>query len=83
MELKEGGAAINAGCAPYLDYRAATDEEKPVIRSFLESQRWLTVNVEDTATNYAISEIVPAHVSEVRQRTAKRVDKLPEPLKNV
>ena len=75
VELKEGGAAINAGCAPYLDYRAATDEEKPVIRSFLESQRWLTVNVEDTATNYAISEIVPAHVSEVRQRTAKRVDK--------
>lgn len=82
VELKESGAAANAGYAPYLDYRAATEEEQPVIRSFLKSQRWLTENVEDTATSYAISEIVPAHVSEVRQRTAKRVDKTAKAVKD-
>jgi len=79
---KENGSAANAGYAPYLDYRAATEEEQPVIRSFLEGQRWLTENVEDTATSYAISEIVPAHVSEVRQRTAKRVDKIAKAVKD-
>ena len=73
VELKESGATVNAGYAPYLDYRAATADEQPVIRSFLEGQRWLTENVDDTATSYAISEVVPAHVSEVRQRVDKTV----------
>lgn len=82
VELKEDGSAANAGYAPYLDYRAATEEEQPVIRSFLEGQRWLTENVEDTATNYAISEIIPAHVSQVRERTAKRVDKTAKAVKD-
>lgn len=82
VELKEDGSAANAGYAPYLDYRAATEEEQPVIRSFLEKQRWLMENVEDTATGYAISEIVPAHVSEVRQRTTKRVEKTAKAVKD-
>ena len=82
VELKEDGSAANAGYAPYLDYRAATENEQPVIRSFLESQKWLTENVEDTATSYAISEIVPAHVSEVRQRTTTRVDKTAKAVKD-
>ncbi len=82
VELKEDGSAANAGYAPYLDYRAATEEEQPVIRFFLESQGWLTENVEDTATSYAISEIVPTHVTEVRQRTLKRVDKTVKAVKD-
>ena len=82
VELKEDGSAANAGYAPYLDYRAATEEEQPVIRTFLNSQKWLTENVEDTATGYAILEIVPAHVAEVRQRTAKRVDKTAKAVKD-
>ena len=65
-----------------MDYRAATEDEKPVIRSFLESQKWLTENVEDTATGYAIAEIVPAHLSEVRQRVTKRVDKTAKAVKD-
>lgn len=82
VELKEDGSAANAGYAPYLDYRAATEEEQPVLRSFVESQKWLTENVEDTATSYAIAEIVPAYVSEVRQRTTKRVDKTAKAVKD-
>lgn len=82
VELKEDGSANNAGYAPYLDYRAAAEEEQPVIRSFLESQRWLTENVEDLATGYAISEIIPAHVSQVRERTIKRVDKTAKAVKD-
>ena len=46
------------------------------------SEARLLFYVEDTATSYAISEIVPAHVSEVRQRTTKRVDKTAKAVKD-
>jgi superfamily II DNA or RNA helicase len=75
VELKEDGAAANAGYAPYLDYRAADAEEQAAVRDFLKSQQWLQSNVEDIAAGYAISEIIPAHVAGVRERKTKFIDK--------
>jgi len=75
VEIKEDGTAVNAGYAPYLDYRAANDDEAEAVRSFLNSQRWLKANVEDIAIGYAINEIIPAHVKEVRERKIKLIDK--------
>jgi SNF2 family DNA or RNA helicase len=75
VEIKEDGTAVNAGYAPYLDYRAANDDEAEAVRRFLNSQRWLKANVEDIAVGYAISEIIPAHVKEVRERKIKLIDK--------
>lgn len=75
VEIKEDGTAVNAGYAPYLDYRAAKDEEAAAIRTFLNSQSWLSSNVEDIAVGYAISKIIPAHVKEVRERKIKLIDK--------
>lgn len=75
VEIKEDGTAVNAGYAPYLDYRAAKDDEAAAVRPFLNSQSWLSTNVEDIAVGYAISEIIPAHVKEVRERKIKLIDK--------
>ncbi|MDR2655520.1 MAG: DUF3883 domain-containing protein [Oscillospiraceae bacterium] len=75
VELKEDGSAANAGYAPYLDYRAAKDDEAQAVRTFLGSQSWLSANVEDTAVGYAIGNIIPAHVKEVRERKIKLIDK--------
>jgi SNF2 family DNA or RNA helicase len=75
VELKEDDSAVNAGYAPYLDYRAAKEEEQAAIRTYIVSQRWLQANVEDTAVGYAISKIIPEHVAEVRQRKVKLIDK--------
>jgi hypothetical protein len=75
VEIKENGTAANAGYAPYLDYRAAKDDEQAAIRAYLNSQRWLQVNVEDIAAGYAISQIIPAHVKEVKERKTKLIDK--------
>lgn len=75
VEIKEDGAAVNAGYAPYLDYRAAKDDEQAAIRSFIESRQWLQANVEDIAVGYAIAQIIPAHVAEVRKRKTKLIDK--------
>ncbi|MDR1538597.1 MAG: DUF3883 domain-containing protein [Clostridiales bacterium] len=75
VELREDGAAANAGYAPYLDYRAANEEEQTAIRAFLNSQQWLQQNVEEIAVGYAISEVIPVHVAEVRARKTKLIDK--------
>jgi hypothetical protein len=75
VEIKEDGTAVNAGYAPYLDYRAAKEDEQPIIRNFLNNQQWLQANVEDIAVGYAISQVIPAHVAEVRERKTKLIDK--------
>ncbi|GHS93855.1 RNA helicase [Synergistales bacterium] len=75
VEIRSDGAAANAGYAPYLDYRAASGEEADFVRSFLNSQQWLKANVEDKAIGYAISQVIPAHVAEVRDRKTKLIGK--------
>jgi len=61
VEIKEDKTAVNAGYAPYLDYRAAQEDEQAAIRVFLESQKWLLEDVEETAVDYAVSQVIPAH----------------------
>jgi hypothetical protein len=75
VEIKEDGTAANAGYAPYLDYRAADESERPAARTFLSGRSRLSANVEDIAVGYAIGEIIPSHVKEVRERKIKLIDK--------
>jgi hypothetical protein len=81
VEIKEDGTATNAGYAPYLDYRAAKEDEQVAIRSFLNSQQWLQTNVEEIAIGYAIAQIIPTHVTEVRERKIKLIDKTAKAVK--
>lgn len=64
----------SAGYAPYLDYRPATEEEVASVENVLEDQ-WLNRNLEERAIEYAISELVPRHVQEVRGRKDELIDK--------
>lgn len=81
VELKEDGTTTNAGYAPYLDYRAADEAEHAAVRDFLSTQQWLQANVEETAVGYAISEVIPAHVKEVKERKTKLIDKTAKAVK--
>ena len=81
VELKENGAAMNAGYAPYLDYRALTEEEYAAVRDYIESQTWLKQGVEERAQHYAISEIIPKHFAEVREHKTKMLDKIAKAVK--
>ena len=81
VEIKEDGTTANAGYAPYLDYRAADAEEQVTVRSFLSTQQWLQANVEETAVGYAISEVIPAHVKEVKERKTKLINKTAKAVK--
>ena len=75
VETRSDGPAFGAGYAPYLDYRAASDTEASEIRSWMQSQSWLTQNVETLARNYAVQNLIPAHFSEVKQRKEKLINK--------
>lgn len=82
VEMKADGSVTDAGYAPYLDYRAPRVDEQTIIRSYLESQEWLKMNVEDVAVSYAISNIIPKHIAEVRERKIKLIDKTTKAVKD-
>jgi hypothetical protein len=60
--------------APYLDYRAATPDEQAAVE-VLRLEDWVRNAVEKKAVDYAISQLAPEHLAEVRARTIARVDK--------
>ncbi len=64
----------NAGYAPYLDYRPLQEDEQTIIETFLEESN-LTTDIEAEATKYAISQIVPQHLEEVKQHKEELIDK--------
>ncbi len=67
VEMDGRGGAHNAGYAPYLDYRPASDHERELLRATLEAD-WLSKALERQAVNYAVSNLVPDHLEEIRSR---------------
>ena len=81
VEIREDGTTQGAGYAPYLDYRAATDEEKTAVLSFIAGQSWLQQGVEGIARDYAIRQLIPVHISEVRARREQMIEKTVQAVK--
>ena len=74
VEMLQNGQIHTAGYAPYLDYRPATEEEKSLISSALDSS-WLETDIESKILSYAAEQIVPRHFDEIRRRKEILVDK--------
>ena len=74
-EVDPSGVFRGAGHAPYLDYRPAGEEEKKAAGAELQAT-WLRQDLEHRALGFAISELVPQHVEEVRQRRLHLIDKV-------
>jgi SNF2 family DNA or RNA helicase len=74
VEMNKHGETKNAGYAPYLDYRSITDEEKALVAPYIKED-WLKGDIESVASSFAISELVPKHLSEVSRRKVALVDK--------
>jgi len=75
VEIDESGNARDAGPAPHLDYRPIKEEERAAIAEYL-SAPWLTLDVEGKIVGYAIRNVVPRHVEEVRARCLPEIDKV-------
>ena len=76
VEVSAAGEARNAGYAPYLDYRGPRPSEMAAARAVTGAQQWLEGDIEKRAVDYAIREIVPAHLREVRERRLTQIEKI-------
>ncbi|EHO62175.1 helicase-related protein [Dialister succinatiphilus] len=81
VEMKENGSAINAGYAPYLDYRAPDEQEKKAVGEWMETQEWLCHDVQNAAKGYAIEHLIPRHMEEVKHRKLAMLDKTEKAVK--
>ncbi|MBX3269800.1 MAG: DUF3883 domain-containing protein [Sandaracinaceae bacterium] len=75
VEVARDGAFRDAGIAPYLDYRSVSDAEQAGIAPALDAE-WLSDDWEHKAMGFALREIVPGHVDEVRRARLALVDKV-------
>ena len=75
IEIDNANNVCEAGVAPYLDYRPATNTDKAKIEALLE-QDWLKgKHLENRALKYARIHLVPRHREEVRDHHTKRINK--------
>lgn len=81
VEIGKNGKAVSAGFAPYLDYRAPNEKEKNLVLAAVQKADWLKDDVEDIAVSYAIQNIIPQHLSEVRDRKKVLLDKMKSAVK--
>ena len=76
VELDATGNARHLGYAPYLDYRPLANAE-PDVATILSRPEcgWITRELEQKAQGYAIGNVVPEHLQEVRSRRVEWTDK--------
>jgi superfamily II DNA or RNA helicase len=74
VEVDQEHNTSNAGPAPYLDYRPATDDEAKGLAE-VPLPGWLRGNIESKAMEHAAIHLVPQHLSEVKGRKEELLDK--------
>ncbi|MDJ1180771.1 helicase-related protein [Roseofilum sp. BLCC_M91] len=73
----KGHNVRNAGYAPYLDYRPLTPDERTVLKTLdpLCALCLRDSDLEAQATTYAITQLVPQHLQEVREHKEELIEK--------
>ncbi|HEX7028707.1 MAG TPA: helicase-related protein [Gammaproteobacteria bacterium] len=76
VEIDSQGQTRHLHYAPYLDYRPLAENE-PTVSDLLSHPEcaWITRSLEQEIQKYAIAEVVPGHIGEVRDRRLKWVEK--------
>jgi len=74
VELDAAGTAQHVHYAPYLDYRPLAEGE-PGVDAILDRPEceWINRELEQKAQGYAITNVVPEHLAEVRARKLKLI----------
>jgi len=73
--ILEDGNVSNAGIAPHLNLRPATEEEKDSASNELFGD-WLSDELETKVKNFAIIELAQAHLKEVKNRRLPEIEKI-------
>ena len=74
-EIDQNGKLNSAGAAPYLDYTPIKDNELEILKSEIETN-WLNKDLEAQIISYAIANLVPEHLEEVKNRRLKEIEKV-------
>lgn len=76
VELDSSGTIRHQDYAPYLDYRPLREGE-PGVEAILARPEcvWLGDGLENNIVGYAVSNVVPKHLEEVRSRRLELIDK--------
>ena len=74
------GRAVDGGPAPHLDCRPASEEEREKAAEWLDAA-WLEEPLEERARSLAITDLVPRHLREVRERRLPKLDKIESAVK--
>lgn len=80
LEIGSSGGFQDAGPAPYLDYRPLTDEEAQLAQDALDAE-WMRRDWEREVVSWASAELVPGHVSEVKNQRLSSLDKIEHEVK--
>lgn len=76
VEIDRDGTAHGLQYAPYLDYRPLRDDEPGVEQILaLPEDAWIKRDLEQTAAGYAVANVVPVHITEVRDRRLELIRK--------
>lgn len=75
IEIDRDGNVSDAGYAPYLDYRAAADDEKARVLEWMKSEPRISPDLENSAKAYSAMNIIPKHLETVKSRRIKMLDK--------
>ena len=76
VELDNDGVTRHLHYAPYLDYRPLKDED-PSVDAILDRTEcaWIGRDLEQAAQAYAVAEVVPEHLAEVRAARLALIEK--------
>jgi hypothetical protein len=76
VEMDAAGQSRHLQYAPYLDYRPLKADEPGVGAVFKRPEAaWITRELEQKALGYAIAQVVPGHLNEVRTRRLEWITK--------
>jgi superfamily II DNA or RNA helicase len=76
IETDAEGHTRHLQYAPYLDYRPLLEGEASIASLLARPEcTWITSGLEETAQRYAIEHVVPEHITEVRDRRLKWIEK--------
>jgi len=75
VEINTEGQARIGGSAPYLDYRSASQSERNQLADLLQADWLAAEELEDAVVGAAIEKTAPRHLSDVRERREKLIDK--------
>ncbi len=76
VEMDADGLTRHLQYAPYLDYRPLAEGEASAADILARPEcAWITSALEEKAQGYAIAQVVPEHITEVRDRRLKWIEK--------